>query len=65
MIISQPFRRMDNAKASLTISYLIDKLNSLDIDILDNSNITREIIGARGLHLHGSEQGGWQRILFP
>ena len=59
VIISHPIRRMDNAKASLTISYLIDKLNSLDINILDDSNITREMIGAR-LHLNGREQGGWQ-----
>ena len=57
VMISQPIRRMDDAKASSTISHLIDELNSLNIDIPNNSNIICEMLEAKGLHLNGKRTG--------
>ena len=57
VIISQPTLRVDDGKASLTVTHLIDKLNLLDIDLIDNSNILREHLGNKGLHLNGRGAG--------
>ena len=57
VIISEPTVRIDNANASLTIHRLTEKLNQLDIMILDNGNITYDHISKRGLHLTGRGTG--------
>ena len=55
IIISQPIIRYDvdnNALACVTVRHLIKKINSINCDILDNSNIVRRHVGKRGLHLN-------------
>ena len=52
MIISQPTIRNDNSKAKETIKNLINKLDILDIQIIDNRNIGIEQLGRKGLHLN-------------
>jgi len=48
--ISTPTYRYD-VKCSLTVKHIFELLKSLDIDIMNNSNITGEHLGKRGLHL--------------
>ena len=57
VIISQPIVRIDDAKASLTVRHLIDKVKMLDCKILDNSNINYDHLGNKGLHLNGRGTG--------
>ena len=55
IIISQPIVRYDvddSALACLTQRHLIKKINNIDCDIVDNSNIVRLHVGKRGLHLN-------------
>ena len=54
VIISEPTVCIDNAKASLTIHRLTEKLHQLDIM---NGNITYDHISKRGLHLTGRGTG--------
>ena len=49
--------RIDNAKAGLTIKYLCDKLDNLNIYVLDNSNINENHLGRKGLNLNGMGTG--------
>ena len=57
--ISQPTTRVDNMKAKYTIRDLNGKLNLLNINIVDNSNIEEEQLGRKGLHLN---QWGTSRL---
>ena len=50
--LSQPTTRFDNTKAKYTIQDLNTKLNLLNINIIDNSNIDVEQLGKKGLHLN-------------
>ena len=52
IIISQPVRRTDNGKATLTLNNLNKLLAELDVDKIDNSNIDVSCLGKRGLHLN-------------
>ena len=51
--LSQPIIREDDMKARLTIKHVIDKLDSLGIEVMDNRNITNDMLGVKGLHLSG------------
>ena len=51
VIISNLIGRTDNGKANLTIKHFNEKLSSLKIPIMDNSNITPNYLGKKGLHL--------------
>ena len=53
VIISNVINRNDEAslKASLTVENLNNNLNSLKLDIVDNSTIGKECLGKKGLHL--------------
>ena len=53
VIISNVINRTDEAslKASLTVENLNNNLNSLKLDIVDNSTIGKECLGKKGLHL--------------
>ena len=51
VVISQPILRIDNMDASATMNELIRYINNLDIKIMDNSNISREYLGQKDLHL--------------
>ena len=42
----------DNGKAALTVRNLCDHLSDLNINILDNRNITSKHLGRKGLHLN-------------
>ena len=42
----------DNGKAALTVRNLCDHLSDLNINILDNRNITSKHLGHKGLHLY-------------
>ena len=55
VILSQPIIRTDIPKANKTMNELICNFNQLDILKMDNSNLKREQLGKRGLHL--SERG--------
>ena len=44
--------RSDNGKAALTVRNLCDHLSDLNINILDNRNITSKHLGRKGLHLN-------------
>ena len=52
VILSQPIIRCDNQKAAKIINEFISKFNYLDVLTLDNSNIVREQLGKKGLHLN-------------
>ena len=52
LYLSQPTTRYDNVKAKYTIRDLNIKLNLLNINIVDNSNIEEEQLGKKGLHLN-------------
>ena len=46
--------RSDNGKAALWVKNLCDHLLVLNIDIIDNRNITSKHLGRKGLHLNKS-----------
>lgn len=50
--LSQPTTRFDNMKAKYTIRDLNAKLDLLNINVIDNSNIDEEQLGKKGLHLN-------------
>ena len=54
VILSQPTMRIDNAKVAPSIC---DKLDNLNIYVLDNSNINENYLGRKGLHLNGRGTG--------
>ena len=49
---STPTIRSDNGQAALTVRNLCDHLLDLNMDILDNRNITSKHLGRKGLHLN-------------
>ena len=49
---STPTIRSDNGKAALTVRNLCDHLLDLNMDILDNRNITSKHLGRKVLHLN-------------
>ena len=51
VIISSVINRTDDDKASLIVENLNNHLNSLKLDIVDNSTIGKESLGKKGLHL--------------
>ena len=51
-IFSAPTIRSDKAKANLTVRQLTKHLLQLEIDVVDNRNITYRCIGRKGLHLN-------------
>ena len=57
IIISQPVRRTDSGKATLTLNNLNKLLAELDVDKIDNSNIDVSCLGKRGLHLNSIGTG--------
>ena len=57
IIISQPVRRTDSGKATLTLNNLNKLLVELDFDKIDNSNIDVSCLGKRGLHLNSIGTG--------
>ena len=52
IIISNVIERLDNGKAALSVKRSNKHLSSLEVDIVDNSNISKEIFGKKGLHLN-------------
>ena len=52
VIISHPTLRLDNAKAGLTITNLVKKLNGLNIPCMVNSNIKFNHLSRKGHHLN-------------
>ena len=49
---STPTIRSDNGKAALTVRNLCGHLLDLNMDILDNRNISSKHLGRKGLHLN-------------
>ena len=49
---STPTIRSDNGKAAITVRNLRDHLPDLNMDKLDNRNITSKLLGRKGLHLN-------------
>ena len=52
--ISTPTLRSDNGNATLTVNQLTNHLLQLNIDIVDNRNITSKHLSRKGLHLNES-----------
>ena len=50
-MISNVINRTDDVKVYLIVKNLNNHLISLDLDIVDNSNIGKECLGKKGLHL--------------
>ena len=61
---STPTIRSDNSKAALTVRNLFDHLLDLNMDILDNRNITSKHLGRKGLHLNKPVLLALRKILF-
>ena len=51
-IFSTPTIRSDKVKVNLTVRQLTNHLLQLEIDVVDNRNITDRCIGRKGLHLN-------------
>ena len=54
VLISVPTLRLDDGKATLTISQLTNHLLELNIPLINNKNITSKHLSKKGLHLNGS-----------
>ena len=52
VILSTPTIRSDNGKRALTVRNLCGHLLNLNMDILDNRNITNKYLGHKALHLN-------------
>ena len=57
IILSQLIVRIDDVKANLTIRRLIDKLEKLDIPLLNHDKINVEHLGSKCIHLNGRGTG--------
>ena len=55
VILSMPTKRCDNRKAYVTVNLVNKQLPQLNIDIIENKNISDKHLGRHGLHLtnHG------------
>ena len=55
VILSMPTKRCDIQKASATVNLVNEQLSQLNIDIIENKNISDKHLGRHGLHLtnHG------------
>ena len=51
VIISTPITRTDDGKAALTIRKVNSHFKQLKVEVIDNSNITAQDLGKKGLHL--------------
>ena len=52
VILSLPTIRMDNQQANNTVIKLCENLTNLNINIINNSNISKDHLGKAGLHLN-------------
>ena len=52
VILSQPIIRYDTPRATKTMNNFISNSNQLDVFKSDNSNIARDQLGRKGLHLN-------------
>ena len=57
VIISTLTFRSNNGKRCLKIRHLNELLRNLDIDIVDNGNISGEHVGRKGHHLNARVRG--------
>ena len=55
--ISNLTLRTDNAKSSLTVNNVNQRLSTLQLDIIDNSNISNGGLSRGGLHLNSQGLG--------
>ena len=57
IIISNIIDRLDNGEAALSAKRLNEHLCSLEVEIIDYSNIGKESLGKKGLHLNSRGSG--------
>ena len=57
VILSLPTLRMDNQQANNTLVKIRENLTSLNINIINNDNISRDHIGQGGIHLNAKGVG--------
>ena len=57
VIISNLIQRTDDGKASLTVKKFNEHLDELELDIIDNRNLTVESLSKKGLHLNNQGYG--------
>ena len=57
VVISNLITRIDNGKASLTVTKTNEHLYGLQMDIIDNGNITSNELNKGGLHLNPRDLG--------
>ena len=55
---STPTKISDNGKAALAVRNLCDHFLDLNMDVLDNRNITSKHLGRKGLHLNKAGSAG-------
>ena len=54
VILTSLTPRLDNGKANLNIKHFNDHLKQLKVEVIDNTNITSNDLGKKGLHLSKS-----------
>ena len=52
VVCSSLIMRCDDGKAQMTVNMANEKINELDINIIDNGNINESHLGKKGLHLN-------------
>ena len=52
LVCSSLITRYDDAKAQMTVNMSNRKLKEMDMDFIDNSDITEMHLGKKGLHLN-------------
>ena len=57
VIFSSLIDRFDDSKAQLTVRMTNENLAKRDLEIIDNSNITRTHLGKKGLHMNPKGTG--------
>ena len=62
---STPTIRSDNGKAAPTVRNLCDHLLDLNMDILDNRNITSKHLSRKGLHLNKAGSTSLAKKYYP
>ena len=57
IVLSKPIIRHDNGKANLTIRNVNKHLSALQLECIENDNISSQHLGRKGLHLNPKGKG--------
>ena len=56
-IVSKPTVRIDHGKANLTLRKVNKHLETLNLECIENGNISVQYLGRKGLHLNSKGKG--------